>query len=174
MWPWAKEHAIRGEKKGGLKGVWWKWVTCQRWLVTTCQVHLPSSPTIGNKTEESSASEVRLGALLPLLFCKYLLFKALSNSKVIACYTSLRAFFPWIPARSQPAWWPCPAGGGVAHASPWQQSCHSTGDSTEQPSLLLLTLVPALGRCKSSACDTGNICCYKTSHFCPLEPWFRE
>lgn len=22
--------------------------------------------------------------------------------------------------------------------------------------------------------DTGDICCYKTSHFCPLEPWFGE
>lgn len=112
-------------------------------MVTTCQVHLPSSPTTGSKTKESSASEVRLGALPPLLFCEYLLFKALNNSKVVAWYTSLGAISPWIPARSQPGD-PAGVGDGGAHASPWQQCSHSPGNKAEQPSLLLLTPVPAL------------------------------
>lgn len=100
--------------------------------VTGDHLHPPSSPTTGNKTKESSASEVRLGALLPMLFCKYLLLKALHSSNVIAWYTSLRAFFSQIPDRSQPGD-SAGVGGGVAHASPWQQPCHSQETALSNP-----------------------------------------
>lgn len=64
----------------------------------------------------------------------------------------------------------------------WRGTCQcvthwswcSPGDTlSNHPSSSSFPLLPALGRCQFAQQDTGNICCYQTSHFCPREPWLR-
>lgn len=141
-------------------------------MVTTCQVHLPSSPTTGNKTKERYASEVRLRALLPLLFCEWIFVIQSPEQQQSDSLVHLTVgFFPSNPCQ-EPAWWPCWGGW-------WCGTCQPMTAVLPQPRKQgWATLPPPPHPCAStgqfSLCDTGNVCCYNASHFCPLEPWFEE
>lgn len=176
MWPWAKKCAMRG-KKGWTEGYVvgmiylagdWQRGQC---AVTTCQVDLPCSPAMVNKAKQSSALGATLGAVVRLLFCKYLLFKAPNNRKVVAWCTLLRAF-SWIPARSQ--------SGNTRQGVRWHGTCQcmmhrswrSPGEMLSNRSSSSSPLVPVLERCQFALDDTGNIYYYQTSRFAPESPGF--
>lgn len=111
-----------------------------------------------------------LGAVVQLLFCKYLLFKALNIRKVVA-------WCPWglFSPESLPGFSVIPhveACGGVAHASVWCTGPDIACETLSNHPSSSFQLTPALGRCQFSLYDAGNICYYQTLRFWPSEPWF--
>lgn len=169
MWPWAKEHAIRGKKrmdwrvrsKNELpgKGDWWPPARCN------FHAHLPQEIKLKKALPQRSGLEHCFHCSFVNIFIQ-LPEQHQSDSLVHIA----EGFFSLNPCQ-EPAWWPCWCGW-------WCVTCQPMTAVLPQPrrqcwATLPLSPHPCACTSQFSLCDTGNVC-YKTSHFCPLEPWFGK